>query len=205
MGHDFWLKSVQDPTVFWVMLGAAATVVLILVAYQQLSALSRTTKSDFLYKVKKDFFTKDARRLIFLIENDLLEFKRAPIPYFEIQDGPEPGVQERSRELDITGLTVSTYLLDDVLLGPLEDIGILLRLGLVSLEETYEHFDTYVADCFENAAIRDYIHWCREGEENEDIWDGIEELHNRLARDGPLIRQKKRKRRATAGASVPPA
>lgn len=196
--RDFWLKSFQDPTVFWVMLGAAAAVVLIVVAYQQLGTLSKTAKSDFLYKVKKDFFTEDARRLIFLTENDLLEFRRTAIPYFEISGGQDPGTQKRMQELGITDSTIGTYLVDDVLLGPLEDIGILLRLKLVSLEETYEHFDTYVADCFENAAVHDYIRWCREGEENEDIWDGIEELHDKLAKEGLVIRERKRKKRASA-------
>jgi hypothetical protein len=154
---DFLLKPVQEPGNFWAMLTAVTTVALAWVAYRQLGDLARTGKSDFLYKLKKDFFTDEARRLMFLIENDLLEFRFAEIPYFQILKSQYPDTDIRLAELGITGSGIGTYLVDDLLLGPLEDVGVLLKRDLLSMDEVYEQFDSYVQTCADNAAIEAYL------------------------------------------------
>ncbi len=120
---EFWLTTLRDPPSFWAMGAAIATVGLIAVAYYQLRDLAETSKSDFLYKLKKDFFTVQARRLVFLAENDLLRFQPGKIPYFEIIQ-PDAETTSRMREMGITESSASTGLVDDVLLGPLEDVGV---------------------------------------------------------------------------------
>jgi len=193
--HDFWLKTLQEPANFWAMLTTVITLVLAALAYWQLRKLVLTSRSDFIYRLKKDFFTDEARRLIFLIENGLLEFTSATVGYFQTVKTQEGDTQTRMQELGITSSTVSTYLVDDILLGPLEDLGLLLKRGLVSLEETYEHFDTYVQICADGQAIRDYLQWSREGDGNEDVYDNFQELYERLEREGPKIRARKLRRR----------
>jgi hypothetical protein len=189
---NFCLKSLQEPGNFWAMLTAVTTVVLALIAYWQLGDLARTGKSDFLYKLKKDFFTDDARRLMFLIDNDLLEFCSEEISYFQILKPKSPEAEIRLSELGITGSGVSTYLIDDVLLGPLEDVGFLLKRDLLSRDEVYEQFDSYVQACGDNDAIRAYLKFSRTGEGNEDVYDGFQYLYDQLEKWGPKIRATKK-------------
>jgi len=191
---DFWLKTLQDPEAFWAMATAIATVGLIAVANYQLRDLAKTSKSDFLYKLKKDFFTPEARRLVFLAENDLLRFKPGPIPYFEIAS-PDAETTKRMSELDITTSSLSTGLVDDALLGPLEAVGVLLERNLVSLDEAYEQFDSFVQICVENEAIAQYLTCCREDEDDDDVYDHLQSLYEKLSVRGKAIRAQKRKAR----------
>jgi hypothetical protein len=184
---DFWLKTLRDPEASWAMATAIATVGLIAVANYQLRDLAKTSKSDFLYKLKKDFFTPEARRLVFLAENDLLKFKPGRIPYFEIA-APDAETTERMAELDITTSSLSTGLVDDALLGPLEDVGVLLERNLVSLDEAYEQFDSFVQMCVENEAIAQYLACCREDEDDDDVYDHLQNLYERLNVRGKAIR-----------------
>jgi hypothetical protein len=71
------------------MLTTVITAVVAGLAYWQFRKLVQTSRSDFIYKLRKDFFTDEARRLIFLIEHKLLEFRRAPICYFQIINAQE--------------------------------------------------------------------------------------------------------------------
>jgi hypothetical protein len=127
-----------------------------------------------------------------------MEFRPAPIGYFQIL-AQEGETRSRMEELGITYPTVSTYFVDDILLGPLEDLGLLLKRGSVSLDETYEHFDTYVQICGENKAINDYLRWSRDGDGNEDVYDNFRQLYERLKREGPGIRERKARRVKAAG------
>jgi hypothetical protein len=193
---EFWLKTFQEPGNFWAMMTAVTTVVLAWVAYRQLSDLARTSKSDFLYKLKKDFFTEETRRLIFLIENQLLEFRSAEVPYFQVIRPANAEMQSRFEELGIVASTVSTYLVDDCLLGPLEDLGVLAERNLVSLDEAYEQFVTYVEICAESRAIREYLDWSSSQDPNDDdVYDHFQKLYERLRSEGSKIRARKRNAR----------
>jgi len=176
------------------MATAVSTAALIAVAYYQLRDLAKTSKSDFLYKLKKDFFTPEARRLVFLAENNLLRFQQERIPYFQIIR-PDAEATSRMEEMEITGPSISTGLVDDVLLGPLEDVGVLLERNLVSLDEAYEQFDSFVQACVENTAIEQYLAWCRTDEDDDDVYDHLNMLYDKLRVQGPKIRARKRKAR----------
>lgn len=189
---EFLTRTLFDPAVFWAMATAVATIALIVVAYSQLRSLARTSRSDFLYRLKRDFFTQDARRLIFLAEHDLIKFHASDIPYFEIIGREAPGVADRMKELGIVGDSISVYLVDDALLGPIEDLGVLEKLGLVTLEEVYEVFVTYVEICAEAKPLNEYLEWSRSNPEDEDVYDNLFGLYNKLKREGPRIRKKKR-------------
>jgi hypothetical protein len=187
-------RSISDPSIFWVMLGAGATVALIFVAYRQLRDLARTSRSDFLYRLKTDFFNERTRQLVFLAENDLLEFRAGDIPYFAIIGHERPGVKDRLRELKIRDQSLSTYLIDDLLLGPIEDIGVLESMGLVSLEEAYEVFVTYINISMENKAIKEYLGWSDKDPNDDDVYDHARALYEKLNEESRKIRAKKRKR-----------
>jgi hypothetical protein len=162
---EFWMQTFREPASFWAMAAAIFTALIAVVAYKQLGDLAQSSKSDFLYRLKKDFFTEEARRLMFLVDNDLLEFRAEEIPFFQVVKREDASMSERFRELGVQSATISTYLVDDVLLGPLEDLGVLERLKRVSLEEAYEHFASYIEGCAENKAILEYIQWSKDDPE----------------------------------------
>jgi hypothetical protein len=59
-------KSFNDPIAFWTMTLAIFTLLLFIVAWWQLSKISKTSSADFIHKLKIDFFSKEARELILL-------------------------------------------------------------------------------------------------------------------------------------------
>ncbi|MGB7764989.1 MAG: hypothetical protein WBL33_08190, partial [Candidatus Acidiferrales bacterium] len=183
---EFLTKTLYDPAIFWSMIGAIATVILVFVAYWQLKNLARTSRSDFLFRLRSDFFNDDARRLIFLAEHKLLKFHgEDEIPYFEILGRDRPRVADRMRELNIEGDTVSMYLVDDKLLGPIEDIGVLERLGLLTLNEVYEAFVTYINICVESPGLKEYIQYSRKDPEDDDVYDNLLYMHEKLQKKAP--------------------
>jgi hypothetical protein len=190
---EFLTKTLEDPTIFWTMATAVASITLVVVAYRQLRSLARTSRSDFLYRLKNDFFNDEARRLIFLAENNLLKFcSEDKIPYFGIIGSDTAGVAARMKELGITEKTISVYLVDDKLFGPMEDIGVLEKLGQVSLEEVYEVFVTYINICVESEGLKEYLAWSRKSPEDTDVYDNLLNLYNRLKSETPRIRIGKR-------------
>lgn len=192
---EFWKRTLDDPTAFWTMVLTLTTIVLLVVAYRQLSDLARTSKGDFLFRLKNDFFTEETRRLIFLLDNDLLEFRPSTFPYFEIVN--RGSCVARLAELGITYENVSVSLIEDLVLGPLEDVGLFVKLKRITLEEAYEEFDSYIQLCAESKAIQAYLRWEPEdyGEQDDDAYDNFQILYERLKTAGPKIRAKKRKRR----------
>lgn len=187
-----WLtKTIYDPAIFWSMLAALMTGSLFVVAYWQLHSLAKTSRSDFLHKLKSDFFTKEARQLAFLANEDLLKFHdETEFPYFEILRRDDSEISRRINELGIEGDSVSIYSVDDALLGPMEDIGVFEKSNLIDLNDAYEVFEAYVNICVMSCGLKEYIVWSREGEGNEDVWDNLLNLHTKL---GKLIERRKKK------------
>jgi len=191
--HSLWASTVTDAAAFWAMVAAIAAVILTIVAYWQLRSLAATSRSDFVYRLKKDFFTEETRRLIFLAENELLEFDTGePIAHFRIVGHEDRTVKERLRDLGIDKFTISTYEVDDALLGPMEDMGVLESMGLISLKEVYEAFVTYINICVENSALRAYLEYSRRDPDDDDVYDHLWTIYNKLKERTPKIRSAKR-------------
>ena len=181
----FWEKTLSDPAVFWVMATFVLTAVLVLVAWKELGDLARTSRADFIFRLKNNFFTDEARRLLFLVDENLLQFEDSEIPYFTIRNADDPALRSRFKELGITGSTVSTYIIDDVLLGPFEDVDLFLTGKLITAKHAYEMFYTYVTSCAENAEIQKYIQSTRREPCNSDIYSGFDDLYKRLRKVAP--------------------
>jgi hypothetical protein len=173
---SFWDKTWSDPAAFWMAATALLTALLVWVAWKQLGSLAESSTSDFLFRLKSDFFTEQARRLVFLIEENLLRFEDTEIPYFSIPDFDKPELKPRLRELGIGEPTVSTYLLDDIILGPLEDVAFYLSEKRITEEQVYAVFSYYICICADSAAIQDYKKACRKRPEDSDIYAGLDHL-----------------------------
>jgi hypothetical protein len=172
----FWEKTWSDPAVFWAAATTVITALLAWVAWKQLGSLADSSTSDFLFRLKSDFFTEQARKLVFLIERDLLKFEDAGIPYFSIPDFSKPELKPRLQELGINEPTISTYFLDDIILGPLEDVAFYLSEKRITQNQVYEVFSYYIGICAENSAIQDYKRTCRRRPGDSDIYAGLDHL-----------------------------
>jgi hypothetical protein len=121
-----------------------------------------------------------------------LEFQEGDLPYFKIIGRERAGVIDRMRELGIEGDSINVSTMEDVLLGPMEDLGVLERLGLVDLEEVYEAFETYFLVCTECKVLKQYFEWSRSDVEDDDVYDNLLTLGAKLKAEGEKIRIKKR-------------
>ncbi len=143
---------------------AILTVILTLIAWRQLGAIAKTASADFLLKLKRDVYTKEARHVIHLLDNNWLSFKTIENDaYFKINEEKVAKSQlddSTKRELRAKQ-GYSTYELDDLLLGHFEDLGLLEEKSILELEMVWEEFSTYIEIVWENREIQEYIKWAR--------------------------------------------
>jgi hypothetical protein len=162
------------------MVTGVATVLLIAVAWIQLGSIGKTSQADFIFRLKGEFFTEKARRLIFLIDYEKLRFIRDEPHHFEVEIPADEEYRPLIETLGIKEKIISPYVVDDDLLGPLEDVASLLKRKAIGKKEVYEVFYTYVKACGESEAILDYIRFQRETPGDEDVYDGFLWLHKEL-------------------------
>jgi hypothetical protein len=180
---SFWERTCTDPATFWTAATSVITALLAWVAWRQLGSLAGSSTSDFLFRLKSDFFTEQARKLVFLIEHDLLKFEEAGIPYFSIPDFSKPELKPRLQEVGITEPTISTYLFDDIILGPLEDVWFYLREKRITKNQAYSVFSYYIDICADCRAIQDYKKFCRSRPGKSDIYVGLDHLEKLMRQE----------------------
>jgi len=181
--RSFWATTWSEPAVFWLAATALLTLLLVYVAWRQLGNLAASSTADFLFRLKSDFFTEQTRKLVFLIEEDLLRFEDAEIPYFSIPDFYKPELAPRFQELRITERTISTYVLDDIILGPLEDVAFYLGQKRITRKQVYEEFSYYIDLCAKSSAIEDYKRACRRRPGDSDVYAGLDKLQKLMRED----------------------
>lgn len=186
-----WLsRTLSDPSAFWAMVAGIATLILVLVAWQQLSALARTSRADFIFRLKGDFFSEKTRRLICLIDEDLLEFEDVGYGRFAIKDFDSKETQEKIGFYEFESPYIPSQEIDDLILGIFEDVGMFQRKGAIELEDVYVIFDTYVTDCLNNRTIKKYLTLSRRGRDNSDVFAEVRLLARRLKVIEPEMRKK---------------
>jgi hypothetical protein len=153
------------------------------VAWKQLSSMAESSTSDFLFRLKSDFFNEQARKLVFLIEQDLLKFEDAEIPYFSIPEFNKPELKPRLQELGITESTISMYVLDDIILGPLQDAAFYLREKRITKNQAYAVFSYYICICSKSPAIQAYKEFCRKGLGKSDIYAELDWLETLMSQE----------------------
>jgi hypothetical protein len=92
----------------------------------------------------------------------------------------------------------STYDIDDLVLGPLEDLGSLEadERKLLSFDLIYDFFSWYIGRTWGNEEIRRYVHGARtEREEAGDLYEHLQSLAERC---------EQRERSQTTGKPAPP-
>lgn len=144
------------------MVLAAATIFLVYytrklfkTADKELKELVVTSKSDFLFRLKREFFTDRMSLYFMLIDQKRLKFVNADISYFEI----DKSILESKFKIKIAEENITAYELDNALLYHLETIGHFVYSANPKLifEDVYELFSVYVEACGDNEAIMLYI------------------------------------------------
>lgn len=155
MSELFW-------TVVALLLVPVFTAGLYFVAKQQLIDLNKTTSAELLIKFKNDFFTSENRKIFRLICDERLMFDSGIFRNNDYVDGK-----------------IDPYEIDDFL-GHYEDLGVLVRQGLIKLPMAYELFGYYIITSWENNDIKKYIKQQREEEKNgDDIYDNFEFIYKK--------------------------
>jgi hypothetical protein len=193
VGHLLqWVRhTFCDPTIFWSMVTAIGTLLLAWIAWKQLSGLAQTSRADFIFRLKSEFFNPRSKPLLFLIEEDLIDFiLEGETGYFVIKDANDERVKSLMRYFGFTENRIPTQEIDDLILGILEDVGMFQRKGVITLEDVYGVFDTYVVEINDNPAIREYMKYSRGGRGNADVWAEFRMLVKRLKVVEPRMRTK---------------
>ena len=164
------------------LIGSCITLLLIWIAWRELEGIRNTTSADFIYRLRNDFFTPEARNLFILVDLNAIKFIKKKgendIVYFEVdeeklKDWPD----EIKKDLTAKKFYIS-YEVDDILLGPLEDVGLYLKRKIIEIEMTYPEFGWYVKRIYENEEIKKYVEYLRK-KEGEDVYENLEFLYNK--------------------------
>ena len=160
---------------------AVSTVWAVFVALDQLSALNRTSRADFIRRFADDFFNEQARDLVTLLDNEALTFEDdATFPYFVIDEEKVRrfGIAEKKRDELQARKRYSPYEVDDFLLGHLQDIGLFWTRGLVDMKDVCSYFYWYIHTTWKNPEIRKYVH-----SQGEREWRGAYRELERVAKE----------------------
>lgn len=166
------------------LVGAGATALLAYIAWTQLKGIATTASADFIIKLKRDFFTREERRLMHLIDNDWLKFRRGPDdqPWFEV-DQEAVGQSSLPPNIKRTLLlwpAYSAFDVDDILLQHFEDAGMLTGRHLLNVDMVFDQFSWYVEKAWQNCAIQKYIQ--SERKRDPRLYEKFEELYNKFQR-----------------------
>ena len=195
----------------WSFLTAIATGGLVWVGYTQLKKFNETNKQateisrlefqykqeEFLNNLKKEFFTKEARELLILIEDEALIFEKLEdhVGAFQVKiDQSRTPYLEGA--LDVNRKYYTTHEVDDFLLSPLEDVGLLLEKKLIDVRDVTQNFEYYLSAIFSYTPIKDYIKWAREEAEDDDIYGKAEWACDEVHKFDALDKALKKKRQS---------
>jgi hypothetical protein len=141
-----------------------STILLVGVAWFQLTAIRATTRADFIHRLNADFFNTETRRLLRVLEEGQTKFDAS---------GSSPKFMEGSK------VAFDAFDLDDLLLGPLEAVGIFERRGVIDIQLASQFFGWYVILIWQNSAVQEYIAWQRKQPDSSDVYVCLEDLYNR--------------------------
>jgi|CZKP01.1.fsa_nt_gi hypothetical protein len=180
-----------DWGVWWNFITALATSgicgLTIYIAYfarKQLEELEKTAKSDFYLRLKNDFFIKGTRDLFFLIDNKLLIYNRNAendLDYFSLDETKLKEFSILKELLSDNKILYSDTEIQDLLLNPLEDIGLFYTNKSLSEKFIYEGFCYYIITVYENEQIKKYIDLLNKRDPTDnDYYSKLKDMYDRM-------------------------
>ena len=168
----------QKLTLIGILLGTAATLLLVLVAIVELWRISRTASADLIFRLTSRFFEPHHRILVSLIEGDYLQLEaREPIhhSYFLVLEEKilETSLHQEIKNLLLSKKAYSVQEIDDFL-GQFEDLAALEKQNTLDVRLIYSAFSLYMDEIWKSEAIQDYIELSRT--QSADFFEGFETL-----------------------------
>jgi uncharacterized membrane protein len=179
------------------LITAIVTLALIWLGIEQLQGLSetaqkqaetaaasgRTSDADFILRRADHFFRSETRTLYHLIEDAYLLFEeKKPLrdSCFILDETKITNLHDEIKKSLSERSVYSTYEIDDLILGPLEDLATLEANNVITFSLIYKFFSWYICRTWENSEIRRYVHAVRnERERASDIYTGLQSLAER--------------------------
>jgi hypothetical protein len=181
-------------TIDWATIGAVisalATTALALIAWKQLGNLnktyvqiSKTSKADFAHRCNTDFFSAGTRELFMLFDYDMIKFHvidEIDFAYFEIDKTKLDSHPILYNFINKDKQIFSAYEIDDLLLGPLDNVGTYFNQGLINIDLIVNFFGYYIEELHNNKQIEAYLEWIRSEPGYENIYDSFEAIYREL-------------------------
>jgi hypothetical protein len=168
----------RDTSLLIGLMTTNAELLIAYVAWIQLNKITNVNSAEFIYKLKKDFFTKEARNLMTLIELDALKYVNdEKLPYFIVLEERIAELPEEIKKELLNKRFYTVYEIDDILLGHFEDIGIFEQSGILDIKMIYEEFSWYIETVYKNCEIQRYIE--HERANDKEIYNKFEYIYHK--------------------------
>jgi hypothetical protein len=138
-----------------------ATVTLVSVAYLQLKGInitceeeSKHNQAEFIFNFSKDFFTKETRIIIMLIDKNAIEYNETQ-GCFRLNESVNDILLD-IKDRDLIKDIYSVFEIDDFI-GHFDDIGSFLKKGMIDITDVCNYFGWYINTCWHNEEIRKYL------------------------------------------------
>jgi len=160
-----------DKTAVWTAALTVVTLILVLVAWAQLSKIKKIAKADFVKRLNDSFFTEETRNLVVLLFNSAIEYTILPIkdsngkskidelPCFRIKNFVLKQLKTNGLiELPAWRKGYNAFEIDDFLLGPLDDVGGFEKQGLLDFQAVDRTFGYYIRELVgKNEGVKKYL------------------------------------------------
>ena len=109
------------------LIGSIVTAALVILGMRQLNGIAGTASADFVLRKSDQFFKEDTRLLLHLIDSDYLTFEKNSKfneSYFLVDEAriEQSDLHDELKRRLLRRHAFSAYEIDDLLLGPLEDL-----------------------------------------------------------------------------------
>ena len=183
-----------DRISLWTFALVVATIFLWRIARKQLGDVSKTAKAEFIRKFSSDFFQEQTRDILMLLDFNALLFRGGykieygnnveskKFPYFEIDQKVvnQTMISDEKKQWFASKKYYSGFEIDDLLLGPLENISNFEQRKLVDIRQVYDDFDHYINLAYDNYEIRKYIKEQRDEEKDgQNIYTEFEYIYRK--------------------------
>jgi hypothetical protein len=183
---EFVTRSIYDPAIFWVMVTAIATVLLVIatvgLVWVGIIPLVRERKAEFGDRFRSELLTPSAQKIFFLVAHGFVEFRDDQTTgraYFFIIEAQENIIKQRLEQILGEQRIILTFEMDDEILSPLEEVAYYEEKKVLDFDYVYETFADHIDVFMSSAEVKKYIVWLRKYG-RPDVYVKLEKLHVRI-------------------------
>jgi hypothetical protein len=183
---EFLTKTIYDPAIFWAMVTAVATVLLVAatvgLVWIGLIPLINARKAEFADRFRSELLSSSAEKIFFLVAHGFVEFRVDPTtkrPYFFIIEASENIIKQRIEQMLDGQRIILTFEIDDEILSPLEEVAYYEEKKVLDFDYVYETFADHIDVFMSNKEVVKYITWMRETT-GMDVYRKLEKLHAKI-------------------------